>query len=72
MYKTMNIVDSELLSIDVVGQTNFEGIASIEGSDWTDTDLRAAQRKYLCGLPSAKGTNLKTGVDTRESLLCDS
>jgi len=56
---------------DVVGTTRFEGIASIEDSDWTDTDLRADQRKYLCSLPSAKGTNSKTGADTRESLLCD-
>jgi len=59
------------LTKDVVGTTRFEGIASIEDSDWTDTDLRADQRKYLCSLPSAKGTNSKTGANTRESLLCD-
>lgn len=55
----------------VVGATNFDGITSIENSDWSDTDLSRAQRKYLCGLVSARGTNSKTGTDTRESLLCE-
>lgn len=54
-----------------MGLTNFEGIQSIENSDWTDTMLSSYQRKYLCSLPSAKGSNTKTGVDTRESLLCE-
>jgi hypothetical protein len=57
--------------LDVVGATNFDGIGSIENSDWSDTELRVDQRNYLCSLPTAKGTNPKTGVDTRESLLCD-
>ena len=39
-------------------------------SDWTDTELRKDQTKYLCSLPSAKGTNPTTGADTRESLRC--
>lgn len=54
----------------VVGGTNFVGIESIENSDWTDTELRKDQRKYLCEHPTAKGTNPKTGADTRDSLLC--
>lgn len=59
-----------LREVYVVGNTLFEGVATIENSDWTDTDLRKDQRMYLCGLESAKGTNSKTGADTRESLLC--
>ena len=53
----------------VSGATLFEGIADLENSDWTDTYLRADQRKYLCAHPTAKGTNPTTGVDTRESLM---
>ncbi|KAL7475401.1 hypothetical protein ACHAW6_001317 [Cyclotella cf. meneghiniana] len=54
----------------VSGATLFEGVKDIEGSDWTDTQLRKDQQKYLCNHPTAKGTNSVTGVDTRESLMC--
>ena len=54
----------------VSGSTLFEGVKDIEGSDWSDTELRRDQKKYLCEHPTAKGTNPVTGVETRESLMC--
>ena len=54
----------------VSGATKINEV-DIENSDWTDTVLRKGQKLYLCTLPSAKGTNTFTGVDTRDSLLCD-
>lgn len=70
-FNRANLKNAILREMYVVGATSFEGVSSIENSDWTDTDLSRAQRKYLCGLDSSKGSNTKTGADTRESLLCD-
>ena len=44
-------------------------VGSIEGADFSDTLLDRFAQKKLC--EKAKGTNPKTKVDTRESLLCD-
>lgn len=70
-FNRANLKNTILKEAYVVGTTQFEGVASIENSDWTDCGLNKYQRKLLCGLPSAKGTNSKTGADTRESLLCE-
>ena len=69
--KRTNLKNAIAKELYTVGTTNFDGIASIENADFTDTEFDKFQRKYLCGLDSAKGVNPKTGVDTRESLRCD-
>mmetsp|Transcript_31772 Transcript_31772/g.63024 ORF Transcript_31772/g.63024 Transcript_31772/m.63024 type:complete len:234 (+) Transcript_31772:198-899(+) len=65
-----NLKNAVVKDAYVSGSTLFEGVSSIENSDWSDTFLRADQKKYLCGHPTAKGVNPKTGAETRESLMC--
>ena len=43
-------------------------LKKIDNTDWTDIDMRKDQRTYLCSI--AKGTNPKTGMDTRDTLMC--
>jgi len=69
-FNRANFKNAILKEMYVSGATLFEGVKDIEGSDWTDTELRKDQKKYLCNHPTAKGTNPVTGVDTRESLMC--
>jgi hypothetical protein len=69
-FNRANLKNAVTREMYVSGATLFEGIKSIENTDWSDTMLRKDQQKYLCSHPTAKGTNPVTGVDTRESLLC--
>jgi uncharacterized protein YjbI with pentapeptide repeats len=69
-FNRASLKNAVLKEVYVSGATLFTGVKDIEGSDWTDTYLRADQKKYLCSHPTAKGTNPKTGADTRESLMC--
>lgn len=69
-FNRANLKNAIVREMYVSGATLFEGVKSIEGSDWSDTVLRKDQKKYLCEHPTAKGTNPTTGVDTRESLMC--
>eukprot|EP00545_Synedropsis_sp_CCMP1620_P009851 CAMPEP_0119013418 /NCGR_PEP_ID=MMETSP1176-20130426/8441_1 /TAXON_ID=265551 /ORGANISM="Synedropsis recta cf, Strain CCMP1620" /LENGTH=191 /DNA_ID=CAMNT_0006966509 /DNA_START=172 /DNA_END=747 /DNA_ORIENTATION=- len=69
-FNRSNLKNTIMKDMYVGGSTLFEGVKSIENSDWSDTFLRKDQQKYLCAHPTAMGTNTVTGVDTRESLMC--
>ena len=43
---------------------------SIKGADFTDAVMPTYTQKALCARADAIGTNAKTGVETRESLMC--
>ena len=46
------------------------GGANIKDADFSGVILRKDILDKVCALPSAGGTNPRTGVDTRESLMC--
>ena len=45
-------------------------VKSIKGADFTDAVMPGYTQKALCGRADATGTNAKTGMDTRDSLMC--
>lgn len=66
-FQQANLTDAILTEAEVAG-AQFRELVSIDGSDWTDVNLRKDQRKYLCQM--ATGTNPVTGNVTKETLLC--
>lgn len=65
--RNVNATDAVFAGSYMSSTTKFNGI-TITGSDWSECLLRKDQQQYLCSL--ASGTNPKTGVETRESLMC--
>jgi hypothetical protein len=57
-----------LLDETILLRSTFDFV-NIDGADFTDAIMDGGQRKWLC--TKAKGTNSKTGIDTRESLECN-
>ena len=51
-----------------MSSARFSGDTVIDGADFTDVIVRSDINKTLCSL--SKGTNVKTGISTSESLNC--
>ncbi len=60
---------SDALLVETILLRSTFDFVNIDGADFTDAIMDGGQRKWLCS--KAKGTNSKTGIDTRVSLECD-
>ena len=63
------ILDGAVLESAYLTKTIDEA-KSIKGADFTEAVMPTFTQKALCARADATGTNAKTGVDTRESLMC--
>ncbi|OIP77525.1 MAG: hypothetical protein AUK48_03900 [Oscillatoriales cyanobacterium CG2_30_44_21] len=61
-------LSNALLVETILLRSTFDFV-NIDGADFSDAIMDGGQRKWLCS--KAKGTNSKTGVDTRDSLECE-
>lgn len=61
---------SNALLVNAYLTSTIADAAKISGADFSDAVLPSKTQKILCGRKDATGTNTKSGVDTRESLIC--
>ena len=71
-FEGANLLDTKLtdaIAVNTYWTETALKLGDISGADFSDTLFDRFTQKKLC--EKAKGTNPKTKVDTRESLLCE-
>jgi uncharacterized protein YjbI with pentapeptide repeats len=65
--------DADLSGVIAVGayfSASLKDAKSLVNADFTDAQIPPKTLNSICNRPDVQGTNPKTGVDTRESLMC--